>query len=138
MEDIPMLVRHFTRKFAARMNKRIEFIPEEVMDALAHHSWTGNVRELENFVERAVILSRGSTLDPPIDELVSPRHEAATEPVTLRDAERAHILRVLRDVDGVMASAAVRLAVPRTTLFYKMRRLGIGQPRPQKARSAAV
>jgi transcriptional regulator of acetoin/glycerol metabolism len=111
------------------MNKRIEIIPTAVMDALMKYTWPGNIRELQNFIERAVILSRGSVLEMSLLEL---NEEAAPEPVTLRDAERAHILRVLRECDGVIAKAAARLDVPRSTLFYKMRRLGIGQLRPQK------
>ena len=130
-EDIPLLVRHFVDKFAQRMNKRIETIPSEVMGALVQHSWAGNIRELQNFIERAVILSRGQVLEAPQSELMTLRHEAATEPVTLQEAERAHILRILRETDGVVSSAAARLGVPRTTLHYKMRRLGIGTPRTQ-------
>jgi formate hydrogenlyase transcriptional activator len=128
-EDIPALVWHFTERFARRMNRRIEIIPAAVMDALTKYAWPGNIRELQNFVERAVILSRGPVLEMSILKL---NEETAPEPVTLRDAERAHILRVLRECDGIIAKAAARLDVPRSTLFYKMRRLGIGQPRAQK------
>lgn len=129
--DIPSLVWHFVEKFAHRMNKRIDTIPVDVMQTLTNHSWTGNVRELQNFIERSVILSSSTVLTPPLLELISP-DKAAGEPVTLKDAERAHILRILRECNGVVAAAATRLAVPRSTLFYKMRRLGIGQPRIKK------
>jgi formate hydrogenlyase transcriptional activator len=126
-EDIPPLVWHFVRRYADQMGRRIETIPPDIMHTLSQHSWRGNIRELQNFIERAVILSRGSVLEAPVWDLVS--HDESAEPVTLRDAERTHILRILREVDGVISAAAARLGVPRTTLFYKMRRLGIGQPR---------
>jgi formate hydrogenlyase transcriptional activator len=128
-EDIPPLVWHFVRKYADQMGRRIETIPPDIMHTLSHHTWRGNIRELQNFIERAVILSFGSVLEAPVWDLVS--HDEPAEPVTLRDAERAHILRILREVDGVISAAAARLGVPRTTLFYKMRRLGIGQRRPE-------
>jgi formate hydrogenlyase transcriptional activator len=123
-EDIPSLVWHFADKFARRMSKRIETIPSCAMETLRHNPWSGNIRELQNFIERAVILSRGPTLELPLSELKPSNGESAA-PVTLRDAERAHIVRILREVNGVIAAAAARLAVPRSTLFYKMRRLGI-------------
>jgi formate hydrogenlyase transcriptional activator len=133
-EDIPLLVWHFLEKFAQRMNKQIEVIPSEAMEALIRHSWTGNIRELQNFIERAVILSRGPVLEAPLSELRPlTRGDAAPEPVTLRDAEREHILRILRESDGVASAAAARLGVPRTTLHYKMRRLGITPSRAQAA-----
>jgi formate hydrogenlyase transcriptional activator len=126
-QDIPPLVWHFVRTYADQMGRKIETIPPHVMRALSEHKWRGNIRELENFVERAVILSLGSVLEAPVWDLVS--HDEPAEPVTLRDAERAHIVRILRGVDGVVSAAAALLGVPRTTLFYKMRRLGISQPR---------
>jgi formate hydrogenlyase transcriptional activator len=126
-EDIPLLVRHFVSTFRQQMNRAIEVIPPETVEALCWYAWPGNIRELENFVERAVILSRGAVLNAPIDELTQ-LPETAAEPVTLKDAERAHILRTLRATNGVIATAAVRLGLPRSTLFYKMRRLGIGAP----------
>jgi len=131
IEDIPLLVRHFVDVFSARMKKTIDAIPEETAGALAHYSWPGNIRELENFVERAVILSSGERLEAPLHELTA-MEEGASAPVTLKDAERAHIRRTLREVNGVIAAAAVRLGLPRSTLFYKMRRLGISAPAQQK------
>jgi len=89
----------------------------------------GNIRELENYVERAVILSQGTVLDAPMNELAKPEEDPEEEPVTLRDAERVHITKVLRECNGVIASAAVMLGLPRSTLFYKMRRLGVGVER---------
>jgi formate hydrogenlyase transcriptional activator len=129
-EDLPPLVKHFVDIFANRMNKKIEVIPNEVVEALTRYAWPGNIRELENFMERAVILSSGAVLEPPVAVL---EEESAAAPVTLRDAERWHIRNTLREVDGVMATAAVRLGLPRSTLFYKMRRLGISAPRVEKA-----
>jgi formate hydrogenlyase transcriptional activator len=131
-EDIPLLVRHFVEVFARRMERRIEVIPIEVMDTLRRYPWPGNIRELENFIERAVILSQGAALKAPLHELALVREDDGVEPVTLRDAERAHILRILRQTNGVIGAAAVRLGLPRSTLFYKMRRLGIGAPRPPR------
>jgi formate hydrogenlyase transcriptional activator len=136
--DIPILVQHFTRQFAEKMDKRIDFISPDVMEVLTHHPWPGNIRELQNFIERAVIRSRGSALEPVLAELSSMREEAAAAPITLKDAERAHIIRIVEECDGVIAKAAVRLDVPRSTLFYKMRRLGIGQPRAGAGKQQAA
>jgi formate hydrogenlyase transcriptional activator len=126
-EDIPRLVRHFVSKYAVRLNRDIESIPESTMTALYHWSWPGNVRELENFIERAVILTRGSVLNAPIAAL------RATEPkqavaVKLEDSEREHILKILRETAGVLSGpsgAAERLGLKRTTLQGKMKKLGI-------------
>jgi formate hydrogenlyase transcriptional activator len=133
-EDIPVLVRHFVRVFAQKMNKRIEVISTAVMESLTSFPWVGNVRELENFIERAVILSPGVALEAPLQELATAQPMAA-DPVTLRDAERAHILRILREASGVIGAAAARLGLPRSTLFYKMRRLGISAPRTDKRKN---
>jgi len=125
-EDIPMLVRHFTAKYAAKMGRHIEKIPAETMRALADWRWPGNVRELENFMERSVILSSGPTLRAPLDEIQqdSPG-TAATD--TLEDVEREHIFRVLRESGGVVSTAAIRLGLHRTTLNAMMRKLGISR-----------
>jgi formate hydrogenlyase transcriptional activator len=131
-EDIPQLVRYFTQKYARRMNRRIETIPSEAMEALTNWNWPGNVRELENFIERAVILTRGSALHVPLAELRG--NEAASVPAamgpltTLEEAEREHILRALREskwVVGGPAGAATRLGMKRTTLQSRMQKLGI-------------
>jgi formate hydrogenlyase transcriptional activator len=124
-EDVPLLVRHFMAEYAQRLNKRIEIIPQSAMDAMKRYSWPGNVRELQNFIGRAVILTQGPVLDPPLSELQCVSHKIVPEPTTLEDAERYHILRILEQTNGRLAPAAELLGVPRTTLFYKIRRLGI-------------
>jgi formate hydrogenlyase transcriptional activator len=126
-EDIPLLVRYFAQKFSRTMNRRIESIPSETMEALVNWAWPGNVRELEHMVERAVILSPGPVLNVPIAEL-RPTNGEATNLERLDDAEREHILRVLRESGGVIggpAGAATRLGLKRTTLHFKMKKLGI-------------
>ena len=128
--DVPKLVRYFTQKYARRMNKPIENISQQTMEALLRYAWPGNVRELENLIERAVILTRGSTLEIPISELRStPENRAsASNASTLEDAEREHIRRALEDAKWVLsgpAGAAARLGVKRTTLQSKIKRLGI-------------
>ncbi len=123
-EDIPALARHFTRKYAAKMDRQIEKIPVDTMQALIHFRWPGNVRELENFIERAVILSRGPNLRAPLAEI---REEASqgSGSATLKQVEREHIIRVLRESGGVVTTAAARLGLQRTTLNAMMRKLGI-------------
>src|SRR3984885_383038 len=126
--DIPKLVRYFTQKYARRMNKRVESIPTETMEALAAYGWPGNVRELENLIERAVILTRGKSLEIPLAELRVTTDTAM--PVTLQDAERDHIRRVLEQSSGVVGGpngAAARLGMKRTTLQSKMKKLGIAR-----------
>jgi formate hydrogenlyase transcriptional activator len=130
-EDIPLLVRHFAQKFAQRMKKHIETIPSEAMKALQNYPWPGNVRELENFVERAVILTQGADLFVPLAELTRPTKNPAGSPATLEQAERAHILKVLRDTNWVVGGtvgAAAKLGMKRTTLQSKMQKLGIERP----------
>lgn len=130
-EDIPLLVRHFAQKFASRMKKRIETIPVDAMKALQAYPWPGNIRELENFIERAVILSSGSDLFVPLAELKRPTHVGNGSATTLLDAEREHIFRVLRETNWVIggaSGAAVRLGMKRTTLQSKMQKLGISRP----------
>jgi formate hydrogenlyase transcriptional activator len=131
-EDIPLLAGHFAQLFARHMNKPTPTIPPALMDSLQKHSWPGNIRELENFIERAVILSQGRLLEAPLHELMLTQQDGPAEPVTLREAERAHILRILREANGIIATAAARLGLPRSTLFYMMRRLGIGTNQSQK------
>ncbi len=148
-EDIPRLVRHFAQKVARRMGRQIETVPTEAMDALVAYPWPGNVRELENVIERAVILSSGPTLHINRDDLKTPSpyplphlsggegrvREQAELPsgaaVTLADAERDHIIGVLRETGWVLGGpngAAARLAMKRTTLQSKMKKLGISRP----------
>jgi formate hydrogenlyase transcriptional activator len=137
-EDIPPLAWHYTNKFARKFNRRIERIPNAAMEGMMSYSWPGNIRELQNFIERAVILSRDSVLEPPVRELIQLKHEAPMEPITLRDAERAHILRTLQKTNGQLAGAAVLLGIPRSTLFYTIRRLDIVLPRAHKSRKASA
>jgi formate hydrogenlyase transcriptional activator len=125
-EDIAMLARHFTRKYAAKMDRTIDSIPSETMKALESWSWPGNVRELENFIERSVILSRGSSLSAPLSELRADTPEADGDS-TLDHMERNHILHVFRETGGVISVAADRLGIPRTTLHSLMKKLGISR-----------
>jgi len=122
-EDIPLLVRFFTKKYAAKMDRMIQRIPSDTMRALVSWPWPGNVRELENFIERSVILSRGPTLVAPLTELRATAVE--TTGGTLEEMERECILRVFRETGGVVSIAATRLGVPRTTLNAMMKKLGI-------------
>ena len=132
-EDIPLLVNFFAQKYTQRMRKPIDRIPTETMAALIGYSWPGNIRELQNLVERAVTLSRGSVLDVPIAELKQPGKLSAdfNGASTLEAVEREHILRVLQDshwVIGGPAGAAARLGLKRTTLNNRIRKLGITRP----------
>lgn len=131
-EDIPLLVRHFSQKFALRMKKRIETIPSEAMKALQAYHWPGNVRELENFIERAVILTQGPDLFVSLAELKrTPSHTTHSGITTLEQAEREHILKALRESDWIIggtSGAAARLGMKRTTLQSKMQKLGISRP----------
>ena len=129
-EDVPLLVRYFAQKHARRMDRRIETIPTEEMEALTRYHWPGNVRELENLIERAVILSRGPTLHVPLPEERHSGDASSPSPVTLEAAERAHILRTLNETDWVIAGAngaAARLGMKRTTLQSRMAKLGISR-----------
>jgi formate hydrogenlyase transcriptional activator len=129
-EDIPMLVHHFAQKFAQRMKKQIETIPRESMTALQQYSWPGNIRELENFIERAVILSQTTDLEVPVSELKRPTTAADRAAVSLEDAERQHILKALHEarwIIGGQAGAAAKLGIKRTTLNSKMQKLGISR-----------
>jgi formate hydrogenlyase transcriptional activator len=130
-EDIPMLIRHFVEKCSARLHKRIDIVPDEAIEAMKRWSWPGNIRELENFIERSVILSEGNRLTPPLGEL---REEISRQQSdadgTLRDKEREHIIEILRQTRGALSGpsgAATRLGLKRTTLQYKMQRLGISR-----------
>jgi transcriptional regulator with GAF, ATPase, and Fis domain len=126
--DIRLLVHHFAMDYARRMRKPITAIAEQFMEALAHHSWPGNVRELQNFIERSVILSKGSVLTGSLPDLTRAQKASAPAPVTLEEAESSHILQTLRETGGVVGGpngAAARLGVRRTTLISKMRRLRI-------------
>lgn len=129
-EDIPLLIRHFVDRHARRLNRSITNIPIDVMQALTNWAWPGNIRELENFVERAVILSKGPELRAPLFELIVPQLErkpAQHGPIP-RSTEREHILGVLRETRGMIGGldgAAARMGLKRTTLNSKLKKLGI-------------
>jgi formate hydrogenlyase transcriptional activator len=135
-DDIPRLVHHFTQRFAQRIGRRIETIPSAVMDALVRYSWPGNIREMENIIERAVILSPGTALHVSLSDLHFPAAESlvptrAAAPVTLAAAAREHILGALRETGWVVGGpkgAAVRLGMKRSTLQKRIERLGISRP----------
>jgi len=141
-DDIPQLVEHFVQKYAARLNKDIDTIPDEVMECLKLHDWPGNIRELQNCIERAVVLSPGPVLRPTLTELRHMTKEStAGAAQTFAEASRDHILEVLeqsRWMIGGRDGAAERLGLPRTTLIYKMRKLGIEARRSQRRRSVPL
>ena len=129
-EDIPLLVNYFVDKHSRRMYRKIETIPPETMQALTRWDWPGNIRELENFIERAVILTKGPLLRAPLAELEFPEQPNLPGASTLEATEREHILRVLRESKGKIAGpkgAAARLGLKRTTLNSKLKKLGIAR-----------
>jgi formate hydrogenlyase transcriptional activator len=140
VQDIPLLVKYFVQKLSARFDKPIDLIPDEVMEALKAHYWPGNIRELQNFVERAVVFSPESVLRLPLSDLKEMTKQPSAPASALRtlaDAERDHILEVLKQTDGLIGGsqgAASRLGLPRTTLVYKMRKLGIESRRSHRSR----
>ena len=125
-EDIPVLARHFIRKYAREINKEITTIPSGTIQAMVKWPWPGNVRELENFIERSVILSRGPKLRAPLAEIRPDRSQSGGGS-TMEQVETEHIIRVLRETGGVVSKAAVRLGMPRTTLNAMMRKLGVSR-----------
>lgn len=131
--DIPLLAAQFVRTFAHRQGKTIERIPDDVMTVLKKYSWPGNIRELQNFIERSVILTRGPELWAPIAELTNQELPVAVVR-TLADADRAHIKAALHETNWVVGGpngAAVRLGLARTTLIARMRKLGISRERAE-------
>jgi formate hydrogenlyase transcriptional activator len=136
-EDIPILVRHYVDTYARRMNRQVETIPVSAMEVFTSYDWPGNIRELQNFMERAVILSPGSVLRPPLTDLIqaiaqTPHSRPSTVPSALPSAmeevERGHVSQALRESNWVIGGhngAAARLGVSRTTLNYRIRKLGI-------------
>jgi formate hydrogenlyase transcriptional activator len=152
-EDVPLLVRYFVQNFSRRLNKTVQYVPADAMDALVNYAWPGNIRELENLIERAVLLSPGKELRVPLSELkqatlsvsdisdisadgsILPPSSPAAGPVapvaTLEEAERQHILRALRQTEWRIAGpkgAASVLGMKRTTLQARMRKLNIRRP----------
>ena len=125
-EDIPILARYFTQKYAEKMDRKIDKIPSETMRALVSWTWPGNVRELENFIERSVILSRGPNLRAPLAELRA-AVGSTTDGATLEEVERDYILRIFRETSGVVSTTATRLGIPRTTLNAMMKKLKISR-----------
>jgi formate hydrogenlyase transcriptional activator len=129
-EDIPALVEHFVEIYARRMDKQIEHIPPETMSALTSYQWPGNIRELQNFIERSVILSSGNVLCPPLASLRAAAETESLEAITLEDAEREHIRKILEQTKWVVAGpkgAAARLGIKRSTLYFRMQKLGISR-----------
>jgi formate hydrogenlyase transcriptional activator len=129
-EDIPALVEHFVEIYARRMNRQIEHILPETMSTLVSYQWPGNIRELQNFIERSVILTSGKVLHPPLASLKSTPEAQSLGAITLEDAERDHILKILEQTGWVVAGphgAAARLGVKRSTLYFRMQKLGISR-----------
>jgi len=129
-EDIPALVEHFVEIYSRRMDKKIEHIAPETMSALTSHPWPGNIRELQNFIERSVILTSGNVLQPPLGSLQSCAGAESLGAVTLEDAEREHIRKILEQTRWVVAGpngAAARLGIKRSTLYFRMQKLGISR-----------
>jgi transcriptional regulator with GAF, ATPase, and Fis domain len=128
-DDVRLLVEHFVRKFADRHGKAVTQIPEDVIEALERHDWPGNIRELQNFIERAVIRTSGAVLRPQMAELMI-QSAMTAKARTLVDAERTHITATLRQTNWVVGGrrgAAAILGLPRTTLMARMRKLGIAR-----------
>jgi formate hydrogenlyase transcriptional activator len=137
VQDIPLLTEFFVAKFAAQLNKPIDLIPAEVLAVLQTHDWPGNIRELQNFIERAVLFSSGSVLRVPLGLKHTVKQNSESGARTLADADREHILETLEQSNwliGGQDGAANRLGLPRTTLIYKMRKLGIEARRSPRAR----
>jgi formate hydrogenlyase transcriptional activator len=129
-EDIPALVSHFVELYARRMSKQIEHIPPATMSALSSYQWPGNIRELQNFMERSVIVTSGNILHPPLTSLKSAAAAESIGAITLEDAERNHILKTLEQTRWIVsgpAGAAVRLGIKRSTLYFRMQKLGISR-----------
>jgi formate hydrogenlyase transcriptional activator len=130
-EDIPLLIRHFARQFARRSNKIIDTIPSEVMTSLIEYHWPGNIRELQNLIERAVILSAGPILKVPLSDLKPSSTTLVRKRITLREAEREHILAALKETNWIIAGpngAAIRLGMKRSTLQARLQKLRLTRP----------
>jgi formate hydrogenlyase transcriptional activator len=135
--DIRLLAAHFLRAFAQRQGKSIPYVADDVMEAIERYSWPGNIRELQNFMERSVVMTAGEELRAPVTELRNPKQPSGDD--KLADANRAFIMATLRETNGILGGrngAAARLGLPRTTLLSKMQKLGIPRditgPRPAR------
>ena len=129
-EDIPPLVEHFVEIYARRMNKQIEHISSQTMAALSSYQWPGNIRELQNFIERSLILTSGNVLECPLASLKSAAETESLGPITMEDAEREHIRKILEQTGWVVSGpngAAARLGIKRSTLYFRMQKLGISR-----------
>jgi formate hydrogenlyase transcriptional activator len=129
-DDIPALVEHFVEIYSRRMGRHVDQISPETMSELAAYAWPGNVRELQNFIERSVILTSGNVLHPPLSALRSAATAEGQEAVTLEDAERDHIRKILEQARWVVSGpngAAARLGIKRSTLYFRMQKLGISR-----------
>jgi formate hydrogenlyase transcriptional activator len=129
-EDIPALVTHFVELYGRRMGKQIEHILPDAMSALSSYQWPGNIRELQNFIERSVIVSSGNVLHPPLTSLKSAAAAESIGAITMEDAERDHILKTLEQTRWVVSGpngAAARLGIKRSTLYFRMQKLGISR-----------
>ena len=129
-EDIPALVEHFVEIYARRMGKQIDRISPETMSELTSYPWPGNIRELQNFIERSVILTSGNVLDSPLASLRNAAEVESLGPITMEDAERDHIRKTLEQTRWVVSGpngAAARLGIKRSTLYFRMQKLGISR-----------
>jgi formate hydrogenlyase transcriptional activator len=129
-EDIPALVEHFVEIYARRMGKQIDEISSETISELASYAWPGNIRELQNFIERSVILTSGNVLKSPLASLRNAAEAESIGPVTMEDAEREHIRKILEQTRWVVSGpngAAARLGIKRSTLYFRMQKLGISR-----------
>jgi formate hydrogenlyase transcriptional activator len=130
-EDIPLLIRHFTQKYARRLSRRVEVIPAQAIERLTNYEWPGNIRELQNLIERSVILSTGQVLQVPLAEAQGKTEvEKMTTGKENETAERNRIIRVLQETEGVVGGpdgAATRLGMKRTTLQSRMKKLSISR-----------
>jgi formate hydrogenlyase transcriptional activator len=129
-EDIPALVEHYVEIYARRMGKQIDRISPETMSELTSYSWPGNIRELQNFIERSVILTSGNVLQPPLASLKAAHEVESLGAITLEDAERDHIRKTLEQTRWVVSGpngAAARLGIKRSTLYFRMQKLGISR-----------
>ena len=128
--DIPALVTHFVELYGRRMGKHIEHVSPDTMSALISYLWPGNIRELQNFIERSVIVTSGNVLHPPLMSLKTAAAAESIGAITLEDAERDHILKILEQTRWVVSGpngAAARLGIKRSTLYFRMQKLGISR-----------